>query len=605
MNDNFIVGEQVDMSDDVILIHFEKLLWLTKQRGLLQPLDVIVARNALLDLFRLERALAADAREALWRLWEQGVQNDERTKRSLQVEQSEREELGEQVEREKGEYAEQVEHEQGVRNELGMHDKVVDEVDDIDVTVQVLIDAAVERDLLEADTLVQRDLFDARMMGLLLPSASEVAARFWRIVDEGDRRAATDYFYKLCVNGRYIRMDRIRLNKHWLVETRYGALEVTINLSKPEKDPRDIAAERQMAVERRPSDESYPQCVLCIENMGYAGRIDHPARQNHRLIPLRLVEETWYMQYSPYVYYNEHAIILNEKHTPMKMNKQTFAKLLDFVEQFPHYFVGSNADLPIVGGSILNHDHFQAGRHVFAMERAAVEKQFRHERYPQVEAQILAWPMSVVRLVSTDKAKLLAAAGAVLAAWREYSDEAVDIVAYSDGLDDAAGERVPHNTITPIARINGDGAFELDLVLRNNRTTSEHPYGLFHPHEPLHHIKKENIGLIEVMGLAILPGRLLEEIDAIINILTGVELPEAEMHEDEEHMLHKHVAWLDELVAEHGTGLEISEAKQVMERAVGEKFVKVLEDAGVFRRTDAGQAAFSRFMDALGFERVS
>lgn len=552
------IGDQANMSDDAVRVHIEKLLKFAEQRRLLQLLDVIVARNALLDLFQLDRPLVAAARAQL---------------------------------------------------DFG-------QIEDIDDAVNVLIDAAVARGLLETDTVVQRDLFDARMMGLLLPSASEVAARFWRLVDEGDGRAATDYFYKMCVDGRYIRMDRIRLNEHWMAETRYGALEVTINLSKPEKDPRDIAAERQLAKEREEArEESYPQCVLCIENMGYAGRLDHPARQNHRLIPLQLLDETWYMQYSPYVYYNEHAIILNEAHTPMQINERTFAKLLEFVEQFPHYFVGSNADLPIVGGSILNHDHFQAGRHVFAMERAEVEHVFRHEQFPGIEAQILVWPMSVVRLVSEDKAKLLEAAGAMLAEWREYSDVEVEIIAYSDGkLEGAsasaspgssASERVPHNTITPIARINGKGAFELDLVLRNNRTTAEHPLGLFHPHEPLHHIKKENIGLIEVMGLAILPGRLLEEIDKIIDILTGVQLLTDEMREDEGHMLHKHVVWITELVAKYGLELERVEAKRVMEREVGDKFMQVLEDAGVFRRTDAGQAAFLRFMASLGYERVS
>lgn len=484
----------------------------------------------------------------------------------------------------------------------------------IDEIMRDLLGYAVAQGLIPEDTVTQRDLFDAKVMGLLMPRASEVADRFWKLQHTEGVDAALKYFYQMSQDSRYIRMDRIALNQHWLAATDYGDLEVTINLSKPEKDPREIAAERSAV------QVNYPQCVLCVDNVGYAGRVNHPARQNHRIIPLALQGERWYLQYSPYVYYNEHAIVLKEEHTPMQIGHHTFARLVDFVAQFPQYFIGSNADLPIVGGSILSHDHFQAGRHEFPMAMAKAERRFKHESFPAVTAGIVDWPMSVIRLASANREALLQLANQILDQWREYSDEAVEVVAYSgevlpeddsaadSGADTAAGyshaaaETIPHNTITPIARMNAAGQYELDLVLRNNRTTDEHPLGLFHPHASLHHIKKENIGLIEVMGLAILPGRLLGEIGEIMAILTGNKDVDSRIAEDEAHALHKHAAWIDELLSEYGTSLNADEAEQVMKQAVGDKFLDVLLDAGVFKRDSAGQAAFERFMASAGFE---
>lgn len=460
--------------------------------------------------------------------------------------------------------------------------------DHIDQMMQDLLDDAVAQGLIPEDTMTQRDLFDARIMGLLMPRASEVVKTFEGLVKSNGVEAATEYFYKISQSSRYIRMDRIALNQHWLAATDYGDLEVTINLSKPEKDPRDIAAERSVV------QSNYPQCVLCIDNVGYAGRVNHPARQNHRIIPVELLDETWYLQYSPYVYYNEHAIVLKEKHEPMRMGHHTFRRLIDFVRQFPHYFIGSNADLPIVGGSILSHDHFQAGRHEFPMAKARAAQSFKHRSYPGVTVAVIDWPMSVIRLVSSEGESLLVVANLIFDHWQQYSDQEADIAAFS-------GE-TPHNTITPIARLNEHGQYELDLVLRNNRTTDEHPFGLFHPHEALHHIKKENIGLIEVMGLAILPGRLLGEIEQIMRILTGEAVIEmAQVTADETHPLQKHAAWIGELINEHGTNLSHDHAELVLKQAVGDKFLAVLHDAGVFKRNPEGQAAFHRFMISAGF----
>lgn len=552
------------MNEHQVQWAIEQVLAYARQRGLLQPLDVLYARNALLDLFRLERPLAEAERDAAW----QSVGASRAG---------------------------------GAGNAGGAGS----DASHIDGVMAVLLDAAVERGLMPNDTVTQRDLFDAKVMGLVMPRPSEVAARFEQLELEQGVRAATDDFYAMSIDSRYIRMDRIKLNKQWVVDTAFGPLQITINLSKPEKDPRDIAAEREReerAAEASPDERDnatpYPPCLLCAENMGYAGRIDHPARQNHRLIPLELTGERWYLQYSPYVYYNEHAIVLSEEHTPMQISKQTFAKLLAFLERFPHYFVGSNADLPIVGGSILNHDHFQAGRHTFPMEEAGLANTFHHPEHPQVSAGIVNWPMSVIRLASADRDALIEAAHDVLKKWRDYSDAEADIEAYSV----VAGERVPHNTITPIARINQAGACELDLVLRNNRTTAEHPLGLFHPHAERHHIKKENIGLIEVMGLAILPGRLLQETEAIAAILTGEQPFDTEIQTNEDHPLHKHAAWIEQLIAAHGTGLGQAEAQRVMEQAIGEKFVHVLSDAGVFKLSPQGRTSFHRLLSAMGFE---
>ncbi|MCY9590744.1 galactose-1-phosphate uridylyltransferase [Paenibacillus chitinolyticus] len=458
--------------------------------------------------------------------------------------------------------------------------------------LEVLLDFAYFRGRLEEDSTTYRDLFDARLMGLLMPRPSEVARQFGEITREHGVRKAADWFYELCINSNYIRMDRIRKNGYWLAPTEYGNLEITVNLSKPEKDPKEIALLRTL------KQSGYPQCLLCVDNVGYAGRLDHPARQNLRVLPLTIDGEAWFFQYSPYVYYNEHCIVLNEKHVPMKISERTFRRLFDFIEQIPHYFVGSNADLPIVGGSILSHDHFQGGNHKFPMELAPVERKFASDTHPGVTVGIVRWPMSVLRLEGSGREDVLRAADMLLAAWRAYSDPSADIAAFTQTAD---GVRVPHNTVTPIARFNASGQYELDLVLRNNRASEEHPDGIFHPHRNLHHIKKENIGLIEVMGLAVLPGRLQEEISGIAGFLTGDSAWSGADGLEAGHPLEKHAAWIGELVAAGGTALSLQEAHELLQREIGGKFKQVLEDAGVFKRTDAGQTAFGRFLGSLGF----
>lgn len=456
-----------------------------------------------------------------------------------------------------------------------------------------ILDYAAEKGLLPANTTGYRDLLDARIMGLLMPRQSEVAREFWRTAREASIEEATDRFYKMSMDSNYIRMDRIRKNGYWLAPTEYGELEITINLSKPEKDPKEIAAERSLP------QSKYPKCLLCVENIGYAGRLNHPARQNHRVIPLAIDGEKWFFQYSPYVYYNEHSIIFSGEHTPMKISHHSFVRLLDFIGQFGHYFIGSNADLPIVGGSILSHDHFQGGRHVFPMEKAPVEVSFTAKAYPGVKIGRVKWPMSVVRISGTEKEPLIRLADELLAGWRAYSDPEAEI--FAESVKD--GAVVPHNTITPIARRNASGEFELDLVLRNNRTSGEHPMGIFHPHANLHHIKKENIGLIEVMGLAVLPGRLQEELEEIAAILRGESGADGEWNKDE-HPLFKHAGWIRELMARYGTALTASEAQEAMKRETGSKFASVLSDAGVYKRTEEGMAQFDRFMAHMGFSRV-
>ncbi len=453
-----------------------------------------------------------------------------------------------------------------------------------------LCDHAVAVGLIEEDTRARRDLFDTRIMGLLTPRESEVVASFERIRSDQGIQAATDWFYKLSGDTNYIRLARIRKDRKWTAATRYGELQLTINLSKPEKDPRDIAAARNR------SQSAYPRCVLCVENVGYAGRIDHPARQNHRVIPVTLAGEQWYMQYSPYVYYNEHCIVLKHEHVPMKIERATFQRLLDFLDQFPHYFIGSNADLPIVGGSILSHDHFQGGRHRFPMDDAKVISHYEHSRFTGVSWAMLEWPLSTVRISSADKERLVAAADFILHSWIDYSDESVGIHAYSS-------DEIRHNTVTPIARRLSNGDYELDVVLRNNRTSPEHPLGIFHPHADLHHIKKENIGLIEVMGLAILPGRLLQEVEQIASILTGRSNLSSAL-EDESHPLAKHMEWIGELTQRYGTSLGVDEAEKVLQQEIGVKFQRVLEDAGVFKQDAEGIAAFDRFLTSIGASRV-
>ena len=435
-----------------------------------------------------------------------------------------------------------------------------------------LLDDAARRGVLEHDSVVYRDMLDTELMGRLTPRPAEVIRRFQLLYSQSPS-AATDWYYGFSQDTNYIRRDRIARDVQWKAETEYGELDITINLSKPEKDPKAIAAARNAVV------SSYPKCQLCAENEGYAGRVDHPARQNHRMIPITINGSPWYLQYSPYVYYNEHCICLNREHVPMKVDRACFDKLLDFVTQFPHYFVGSNADLPIVGGSILAHDHFQGGRYIFAMEKAEVESEFTFEGYEDIRAGIVKWPMSVVRITGPDRTRLAELAERILNRWRGYSDESVMIFSETDG--------VPHNTITPIARRRGD-LYELDLVLRNNLTTEEHPLGLFHPHAELHHIKKENIGLIEVMGLAVLPARLKKELAAVADALVSGE----DLRNDE--LTAKHADWAEELKKRYSFTDENAEG--ILQKEVGIVFSKVLEHAGVFKRDDHGKDAFMRFL---------
>ena len=452
-------------------------------------------------------------------------------------------------------------------------------VPDLESTLGSIMDWAYENGVLEENTVGYRDLFDTKLMGALVPAPSMVIAKFGELYRQSPQKA-TDFYYKFSRDTDYIRRYRIAKDMKWTAETEYGTLDVTINLSKPEKDPKAIAAAKNA------KQSAYPKCLLCRENEGYAGRLDHPARQSHRIMPLTIEGEKWGFQYSPYVYYNEHCIVFNQKHTPMKIDEAAFRKLLAFVKQFPHYFLGSNADLPIVGGSILAHEHFQGGHYEFAMERAEIEKAVRFRGYADVEAGIVRWPLSVLRLRSENRAQLAELAEKILNAWRGYSDPDAFVFAQTDGE--------PHNTITPIVRRRGD-AYEMDLVLRNNITTPEHPLGVFHPHAQLHHIKKENIGLIEVMGLAVLPSRLNTELAQLREaILTGRDIRADET-------LGKHADWLDELKTRHRFTPENTE--QILRQEVGAVFEQVLEDAGVFKRNEAGQRAFLRFLGTLGMEQ--
>lgn len=445
--------------------------------------------------------------------------------------------------------------------------------ENLHVVLDKIVDKALEMGLMEGDTITYRDLFDTKVMGVLTPRPSEVIREF-NLLAKKDIKSATDYFYRLAKVSNYIRTDRVSKDKKWKVSSQYGDIDITINLSKPEKDPKAIAAAKTM------KQTGYPKCQLCVENEGYSGRTNHPARQNLRIIPISINNEKFGLQYSPYVYYNEHCIVLNTEHTPMKVNKACFAKLLDFVEQFPHYFLGSNADLPIVGGSILTHDHFQGGCYEFAMAKAGIETKISFNGYDDVDAGIVKWPMSVIRLNSEKKDRLIELADKILSAWRGYSDESVMILANTNGED--------HNTITPIARMR-DGRFELDLVLRNNLTTDEHPLGVYHPHAELHHIKKENIGLIEVMGLAVLPSRLKNELEEVKNcLLAGMPVSEFEG-------ISAHGEWADMLVEKYKT-FSKETIDRIIDEEVGKVFVQVLEHAGVYKRTAEGKDAFIRFI---------
>ena len=446
--------------------------------------------------------------------------------------------------------------------------------EDIEEILAGILDFAVEKGICQPD-ITSRDLFDTRIMGAITPMPREVIRTF-REKYARDPKEATDWYYKFSGDTDYIRRYRIAKDMGWTVESPFGQLDITINLSKPEKDPAAVAAAKKLP------QTGYPKCALCAENEGYAGRLNHPARQNHRIIPIEIQGNPWYLQYSPYVYYNEHCIVLNGEHTPMVVDRAIFGKLLEFVGQFPHYFVGSNADLPIVGGSILTHEHFQGGNYTFPMEKAPVEKTVEFAGYPDVEAGIVNWPLSVIRLTGKDPAQLVDLADKILKTWRGYSDESVGIVAFSDGE--------IHNTITPIARRRGD-AYELDLTLRCNITTQEHPMGLFHPHADKHHIKRENIGLIEVMGMAILPGRLKKELHDLAAVLA------ADGDVSAEESLVKHAAWAAQLKETYTFTEE--NALEILLQETGKVFAGCLVDAGVYKCDEAGRAAFCRFVDAV------
>lgn len=433
---------------------------------------------------------------------------------------------------------------------------------DLEEILKEILDFAVEKGLIE-DTITQRDLFDTKVMAALLPRPSEVTNKFYSLYEQSPK-TATDYFYKLSCDSDYIRRYRIKKDVKWVTSTEYGDLDITINLSKPEKDPKAIAAAKNA------KQVGYPKCLLCRECEGYAGRIDFPARQNHRIIPVKINDTDWFMQYSPYVYYNEHCIVFNSEHTPMAINTATFRKLLDFVKLFPHYFVGSNADLPIVGGSILSHDHFQGGNYTFAMAKAPIDTEISFDGFSDVSAGIVKWPMSVIRLSSENSERLIELADKILSAWRGYTDETAFIFAETDGE--------KHNTITPIARKVGDD-FQLDLVLRNNITTKEHPMGVYHPHAELHHIKKENIGLIEVMGLAVLPARLKTE----MALLKTAMLENKDLRNDE--VLEKHADWADEIKIKY-SDINENNIDKIIEDEIGLVFSKVLEHAGVFKNRE-------------------
>ncbi|WP_270427093.1 UDP-glucose--hexose-1-phosphate uridylyltransferase [Fusobacterium mortiferum] len=440
-----------------------------------------------------------------------------------------------------------------------------------------ICDYAVEKGIIE-DTITMRDLFDTEIMGKLTPTATQIIEKFEKISQEKGIEEATNFYYDFAQKSNYIRTDRIAKNMHWYSATEYGDMEITVNLSKPEKDPRDIAKERLMP------QSSYPKCLLCYENVGYSGRVNHPARQNHRVIPLTLASEPWFIQYSPYVYYNEHAIVFSGEHRPMKITKEALDRLTSFTEQLPHYFLGSNADLPIVGGSILSHDHYQGGHHEFPMAKAMVEKNITFKGYEDITAGIVKWPMSVIRINGKDRLKLVELADKILKAWREYSDESLGIFAYTNDA--------PHNTVTPIARRRGEN-FELDLVLRNNRTSEEHPLGIFHPHADVHNIKKENIGLIEVMGLAVLPGRLKEELEILSKYIVE---PDYEDKIKNDNKVEKHLEWIKNIMKKH-ENISSQNAHDILKSEVGITFSRVLEDAGVYKRDEKGQAGLIKFVD--------
>ncbi|RHG38791.1 UDP-glucose--hexose-1-phosphate uridylyltransferase [Fusobacterium varium] len=490
----------------------------------------------------------------------------------------------------------------GLKNDLiGKYDKIIarneiiallnlEEWKDTDISSKIIPEYpneilenicnwAVENKIIE-DTIAVRDLFDTKIMGKITPSATHVIDKFIKISNLGGIEKATNNYYEFAQKTNYIRTDRIAKNMHWYSNTEYGNMEITINLSKPEKDPRDIAKERLLP----PS--SYPKCLLCYENVGYTGRLNHPARQNHRVLPFFLEGEEWFLQYSPYVYYNEHAIVFSGKHRPMKINKEAFNRITSFVEQVPHYFVGSNADLPIVGGSILSHDHYQGGHHEFPMAKSPIERAITFKGFEDVEAGIVKWPMSVIRIKSSDRKKLVDLSVKILDNWRKYNDESLDIIAFSGDT--------PHNTITPIGRRRGKD-FELDLVLRNNRTNEKYPLGIFHPHENVHNIKKENIGLIEVMGLAVLPGRLKEELEILEKYMLE---PAFKTKIKNDPKVVKHLEWAINIQEKH-VKITSENIKTILKDEIGVTFSRVLEDAGVYKRNNEGEKGLLRFIEYI------
>ncbi|MBU5468768.1 UDP-glucose--hexose-1-phosphate uridylyltransferase [Falcatimonas sp. MSJ-15] len=461
--------------------------------------------------------------------------------------------------------------------DLDEYEEPIEEYSNVDLesTLKELLDYAVAENIIE-DSVVYRDLFDTKLMNTMVKRPSEVIREFKELY-EVSPKMATDFYYKFSQDTDYIRRYRVKKDLKWVTKTPYGDIDITINLSKPEKDPKAIAAARNA------KQAGYPKCLLCKQNEGYRGRVNHPARENHRIIPIRINDSDWGFQYSPYVYYNEHCIVFNGEHTPMKIEKNTFVKLFDFIKLFPHYFLGSNADLPIVGGSILTHDHFQGGNYEFAMAKAPVLKEFVIKGYEDVKVGIVKWPLSVIRTSCRDEKRLIELGAYILEKWREYTDEDAYIYAYTDNE--------PHNTITPIARKRGD-MYELDLALRNNITTKECPMGLYHPHNELHHIKKENIGLIEVMGLAVLPSRLKEEMEILKDYI--VNKKDIESNEK----IAKHAEWVYEFSKKYDS-INSENVESILREEIGLVFLKVLEDAGVFKQTEEGIRAFTRFIESL------
>ena len=510
--------------DAALAFQAERLLRFGRRRKLIKDLDVLVARNTLLDLLGLAAPYEGEVPK--------------------------------------------------------------EDLDTPTAILEPLLDLAAAKGLFDDAVPQYRINFETRLMGAMMPRESEVCRRFRKLLAKRGPQAATDWFYDLCVASNYIRTAQIARNIQWSAPTPYGEMEITINLTKPEKDPKVIAMERLQPA------ASYPKCMLCKENIGYAGRINFPARQTHRIVPLNLAGETFYLQYSPYAYFHEHCIILHDEHKPMAMDRPTLAQIFDFVSQYPHYTCGSNADLPIVGGSILSHAHFQGGRYVFPMQKAPVAVELRNPRYPGLRAGVLHWPVSTIRLTGRSSQQVQNAANDILDAWRAYSDESVDILSHTGDT--------PHNTVTPILHYDEQDGYILDLALRNNRTSEQYPDGIFHPHRQYHNIKKENIGLIEVMGLAILPARLKDQGAQIADILCGAPNTSREPGSP----LAVHAGWIDTLIARYGTSMTPVAALAAVRVGIGEVFCHVLEDAGVFKQDEAGQAAFLRFAEKAGFQKA-